>query len=161
MVQGRGFFHFWIECYHYETVRTKKGTSRRKVVTHTANENFQVTATFDESGQIASIMDEKDYIFIHYLKRYYFTDDISQGRFVAAFNGFVHRNTRDSHQNYTHTFEIDGYEEFTSFSVLGEGGRSRATFYIFSLLGLGLPYACIFERFVARYDVGLLKRLTV
>ncbi len=36
MVQGRGFFRFWIECYHYVTVRTKKGTSRRKVVTHTA-----------------------------------------------------------------------------------------------------------------------------
>ena len=37
MVQGRGYFKFWIECYHYVTVRTKKGTSRRKVVTHTAN----------------------------------------------------------------------------------------------------------------------------
>lgn len=37
MVNGKGYFRFWIECYHYVTVRTKKGTRRRKVVTHTAN----------------------------------------------------------------------------------------------------------------------------
>ena len=130
-------------------------------MTHTATENYQVSACFDESGQIGSIRDIKDYIFIHYLKRYYFTDDISQNRFIAAFNNFVHRNTRDCYQNYTHTFDIQGYEEFTSFSVMGEGGRSSATFYIFTLLGLGLTYAYIFERYVARYDVGLLKRLTI
>jgi len=26
MVNGRGYFRFWIECYHYKTVRTKNGT---------------------------------------------------------------------------------------------------------------------------------------
>lgn len=161
MVLGRGFFVFWIECYHYVTVRTKKGTSRRKVVTHTAREIYHPVASFDESGPVGSIVDIKEYIFVHYLKRYYFTDDASQDRFIAAFNNFVHRNTRDAYQDYSHTFDIEGYEEFTAFSVLGEGGRSRATFYIFTLLGLGLPYAYIFERYVARYDVGLLKRLTV
>lgn len=106
MVEGRGYFTFWIECYHYVTVRTKKGTSRRKVVTHTATERYNVTNSTDESGQIGNIMDVRDYIFIHYLKRYYFSEDTSQARFVAAFNGFVHRNTRDCHQSYTHTFEI-------------------------------------------------------
>jgi len=50
MVKGRGYFHFWIECYHYVTVRTKNGTSRRKVVTHTATMDFQVAQCFDESG---------------------------------------------------------------------------------------------------------------
>ena len=40
MVAGRGYFHFWIECYHYRTVRTKNGTRREKVVTHTASENY-------------------------------------------------------------------------------------------------------------------------
>jgi hypothetical protein len=109
MVQGRGFFRFWIECYHYVTVRTKNGTSRRKVVTHTATEIFHMAACFDESGQIGTIFDEKSYIFLHYLKRYYFTDDNSQNRFVAAFNSFVHKNTRDAYQNYTHTFDIEGY----------------------------------------------------
>ena len=73
MVQGRGYFTFWIECYHYVTVRTKKGTSRRKVVTHTATERYNVTSSTDESGQIGNIVDVKDYIFIHYLKRYYFS----------------------------------------------------------------------------------------
>jgi hypothetical protein len=38
MVKGRGYFRFWIECYHYKTTRTKKGrSSRKKVVTHTAS----------------------------------------------------------------------------------------------------------------------------
>ena len=37
MVAGRGYFHFWIECYHYRQVKTKKGTRQRKVVTHTAS----------------------------------------------------------------------------------------------------------------------------
>jgi hypothetical protein len=106
MVRGRGFFRFWIECYHYVTVRTKNGTSRRKVVTHTANEIFSVAECFDESGQLGNIFDVKSYIFIHYIKRYYFTDDACQNRFIAAFNSFVSRNTRDSHQNYSHTFDI-------------------------------------------------------
>lgn len=52
MRNGRGFFRFWIECYHYVTVRTKKGTSRRKVVTHTATEIFTATACVDESGEL-------------------------------------------------------------------------------------------------------------
>jgi len=143
MVQGQGFFKFWIECYHYVTVRTKNGTSRRKVVTHTANEVFTVTACFDESGEISSIKDVRSYVFIHYLKRYYFTDDASQQRFIAAFNNFVHRNTRDQYQNYTHTFDINGYEEFVAFTALGENSRSLATFYILTILGLALPYACI------------------
>ena len=151
MVKGRGFFKFWIECYHYVTVRTKNGTSRRKVVTHTANEIFHVAACFDESGQIGNIIDEKSYIFIHYLRRYYFTDDQSQNRFVAAFNSFVHRNSRDTHQNYSHTFDIEGFEEFAGFTAMGETNRTKCTFYVFNLLGMGLPYACIFERFVARY----------
>jgi hypothetical protein len=161
MVQGRGFFKFWIECYHYVTVRTKKGTSRRKVVTHTATEVYAVSECFDESGQIGNIFDEKSYIFLHYLKRYYFTDDASQNRFVAAFNGFVHRNTRDCHQNYSHTFDIEGYEEFTGFTPMGGANRTLFTFYLFNFLGMGLPYACLFERFVSRYEIGLLKRLTV
>jgi hypothetical protein len=28
MTKGRGYFVFWIVCYHYRTVRTKKGTRR-------------------------------------------------------------------------------------------------------------------------------------
>lgn len=37
MTAGQGFFKFWIECYHYVTThRRRGGSSRRKVVTHTA-----------------------------------------------------------------------------------------------------------------------------
>jgi hypothetical protein len=44
---------------------------------------------------------------------------------------------------------------------MGESNRTLITFYIFNILGMGLPYAYIFERFTARYEVGLLKRLSV
>ena len=50
MRKGNGYFKFWIECYHYVTVKTKRGKSRRKVVTHTANEVFNVSLSLDESG---------------------------------------------------------------------------------------------------------------
>lgn len=52
MVQGRGYFKFSIECYHYETVWRNKRTERRKVVTHRAEEIFHPSACFDESGKI-------------------------------------------------------------------------------------------------------------
>lgn len=45
--------------------------------------------------------------------------------------------------------------------MLAEATKSQAKFCIFTVLGLALPYACFFERDVARYDVGLLKRVSV
>ena len=105
-------------------------------------------------------MDAKQFVFVHYLKKYYFTDEASQNRFIFAFNMFVNRNKRDSHQSYSHTFDIDGFEEFTAYSSMGDS-KSCVMFYIFTLLGLALPYSCIFERYISRYDVGILKRLTV
>lgn len=161
MVKGQGFFEFWIECYHNETYRTKNGTRTRKVVTHTAREIFTVRECIDESGVIQSIQDVTSHVFIHYLKRYYFSDNNSQQKFISAFNSFVSRNTRDSHQNYTQNFDIKGFEEHVSFSALGDGTKSIVFFYVFTLLGLALPFACVFERTVSRYDIGILKRLSV
>jgi hypothetical protein len=48
MRQGRAYFIFSIECYHYKTTthRNKKGktsTRRKKVVTHTARDEFNPT----------------------------------------------------------------------------------------------------------------------
>ena len=99
-------------------------------------------------------------MFIHYLKRYYFTDDASQNKFMLAFYDFVQRNKRDSHQTYSHTFDVDGFEEFITYSGMGDS-KSCVVFYIFTLLGLALPYSWIFEKYISRYDVGILKRLTV
>ena len=40
-VEGKGYFEFWIECYHYETRTDHEGrTSTHKVVTYTTSENF-------------------------------------------------------------------------------------------------------------------------
>ena len=56
--------------------------------------------------------------------------------------------------------EIQGYEEFVAYSA--EGSKSGAIlFYVFMFLGLALPFECLVERRVERYDVGLLKRFVV
>jgi len=80
---------------------------------------------------------------------------------MAAYNNFVYQNTRDQYQNHTHTFEITGFEEFVAFTAEGESKHNIVLFYIFHLLGCALPYSCAVERNVSRYDVGILKRLTV
>lgn len=165
MRQGRSYFVFSIECYHYKTttVRTKKGTStrRKKVVTHTARTEFNPTRVEDDSGEISALKVFTSYAFVHYLKRFYFADPGSQGRFISAFNQFVSSNRRDTHQDYRYTFEIAGYEEAVGFSQSGEGQHSKALFIIFTILGVAYPYSMYFENNVSRFEIKLLKKLMV
>ena len=77
MVEGRGYFTFWIECYHNVTTGHGKHRRTRKVVTHTASQKFYFTECVDESGEITDIEEVKNFIFLHYIKRYYFADDRS------------------------------------------------------------------------------------
>lgn len=60
---------------------------------------------------------------------------------MLIFNKFVHDNARDHEQKYYYTFEIEGFEEFTAYSAVG-GSKNCVLFYIFTLLGLALPYSC-------------------
>ena len=106
MVEGKGFFKFWIECYHYRTVRTKNGTRREKVVTHTARENYCPAVSEDVSGNINSIKDITKYVFINYLRKYFFDNPNSEQVYQAAYNSFISRNRRDQYQNYSSTFDI-------------------------------------------------------
>ena len=80
---------------------------------------------------------------------------------MRDFERFVSKNRRDQFQTYTHEFEINGYEEFASFTAAPQVGKSNALFYIFIFLGLGYIYSKIFERDIARYEIGILKRLTI
>ena len=78
MVSGRGYFIFHIECYHYETRRDSKGrTSRHRVTTHTATENSMPLESFDMSGKLEGIQDITKYVFINYLKKFFFINDAS------------------------------------------------------------------------------------
>lgn len=47
MVQGKGYFSFYIECYHYINTGTGRHRRRRKVVTHTATQRFNFTESVD------------------------------------------------------------------------------------------------------------------
>jgi hypothetical protein len=155
MRQGRSFFIFSIECYHYKTttVHTKNGisTRRQKVVTHTARTEFNPTRVDDDSGEISALKVFTSYAFVHYLKRFYFADPGSEGRFISAFNSFVSSNRRDTHQDYRYTFEIAGYEEEVGFSQSGEGQHSKVLFILFTLLGVAYPYSMYFENNVSRF----------
>lgn len=54
MVQGRGYFTFWIECYHYIAVSTKRGGSRRsKIVTHRLNKYLMFLLLRIKAGNLA------------------------------------------------------------------------------------------------------------
>lgn len=161
MVNGKGFFSFWIECYHYETRRDSKGrTHRHKVVTHTANQRYNPKVSEDDSGNITGIKDIKKYVFINYLKKFYFADESSAQVYDAAYKSFISSNTRDAHQNYSSTFGIDGFQDEVGFCALGESDHGSCLFYVLTLLGLALPYACILERSVSRYQINIVKRLT-
>ena len=161
MVNGKGFFTFWIECYHYETRTDSKGRSRRhKVVTHTATKRFDPTLSEDDSGNISGIKDITKYVFINYIKKYYFADEASAKNYDNAYQSFIRSNTRDSHQNYSSTFGIDGFQDEVGFNALGEGGHSATLFYVLTLLTLAIIYCCILERSVSRYEINIIKRLT-
>lgn len=112
MVAGNGFFSFWIECYHYETRRDSKGrTHRHKVVTHTATERYNPQKSEDDSGNITGIKDITKYVFINYLKKFYFADEASAKNYENSYQSFISKNKRDAHQNYSSTFGIDGFQE--------------------------------------------------
>jgi hypothetical protein len=70
---------------------------------------------------------------------------------------------RDEDQTHKHTFNIDGFEEFESYHSASSscGSKTFLFFNILTVLGFGLPFAFLIERNIARYDIGLLKRLTV
>lgn len=160
MVTGRGYFHFWIECYHYRTVRTKNGTRRQKVVTHTASEDYFPRESIDQSGNITGISDLRKYVFVNYLKRFYFTDPASSQNFDNAYNSFISRNRRDQYQNYSQTFQIQGFQDQVGFCMMGDSAHNSVIYFVLVLIGLALPYSCILERSVSRYAINILKRLT-
>ena len=96
MVNGRGFFTFQIECYHYETTTDEDGnSSSQKVVTHSRTERYNPLNSEDDSGSISGIEDITKYVFITYLKKYYFANEQSARNYDYAWQGFIKNNTRD------------------------------------------------------------------
>ena len=58
------------------------------------------------SGNINSIKDITKYVFINYLRKYFFDSPNSEQIYQGAYNSFISRNRRDQHQNYSSTFDI-------------------------------------------------------
>ena len=95
MVNGKGYFNFWIECYHYETQTDGDGnTSQEKVVTHTASQRYNPIKSEDDSGSLTGIKDIAKYVFITYMKKYFFADQQSAQNYERT-NNFISCNRRD------------------------------------------------------------------
>ncbi len=62
------------------------------------------------SGNITGIQDIKKYVFINYLKKFFFNDKNSEIKFNAAYSSFISKNRRDQYQNYSQTFDIDNFQ---------------------------------------------------
>ena len=106
MVDGKGYFNFWIQCYHYVKSGSGKHRRRKKVVSHTVTEKFEAKICQDDSGNITSITDITKYVFINYQKRFYFADEQSKDIYDNAYESFIRTNKRDKHQSYSSTFEV-------------------------------------------------------
>lgn len=108
-------------------------------MTHTATENYQPRESIDVSGNVTGIQDITKYVFINYLKKFYFSDPVSEANFNRAYQNFISKNRRDDHQNYSHTFDIPGFQEEVGFCALGEGSHNAFLFYLSAFIGCGLP----------------------
>lgn len=65
------------------------------MVTHTATERYNPILSQDTSGNITGIQDITKYVFINYLKKFYFADANSERNFNNAYSNFISRNRRD------------------------------------------------------------------
>ena len=148
MINGKGYFSFWIECYHHRTTRDSKGrTRRRNLVTH----KMIVEA-------LTGIKEIARYVFVNYIKKFYFADDVSAKNYNDSYRSFIGRKKRDRHQSYSTPFCIDGFSEEVGFCAMGETSHSSVVYYFTSVFGVALIYACILEKSVSQ--INIVKRLT-
>ena len=131
-----------------------------RVTTHTASEEYHPKGWQDESGQLGSIHETQEYIFLKYNSRFYFGNPQAQGNYNRAWSSFLARNTRDSHQTHSSNFQIPGFQEEIGFKTQGESSQTVPLFFLFTFLGFGYPYCMCLERSVARYEVNILKNIT-
>jgi hypothetical protein len=169
-----GHFWFYAECYHYETrhhtrtvtdsdgkSRTEHYTSTEKVVTHTATESLQPIRTVDESGAVDRIRAEAAMVFIHFQVRHRFADFQSQNNFNSFFMGFKMRHTRDSHQDFSYGYKINGLVERKTFFVEEMSCNYKMWFYLCGIVGLLWPYSLCVESKINRFDVFAIKAVTI
>ena len=120
-------------------------------MTHTASQRYNPRICEDDSGNITGIKDITKYVFINYLKKFFFADEVSAQNYDRAYRSFISSNTRDEEQNYSSTFNIDGFEEEVGFCAMGEGSHNSCIYYLTALFGVAIIYSCILERSVSRY----------
>jgi hypothetical protein len=158
---SQGAFEFGVTCYHYEMRmhHTSHGyeTRQEKVITHTANEVLTPTFCKDESGPMDRVQAQTNMIFVEYLAKFKFLDPQSQMRFDQFQQNFRARNTRDTHQDFTMVFKINGMVDKRTYYV----GELEHDYYCCfngcGFIGCLLPYSCWMENKVSRFNAEIIK----
>ena len=88
-------------------------------MTYTTKERYNPRICEDDSGNLSGIKDITTYVFINYLKKFFFADEVSAQNYEKVYNSFISRNSRDKHQDYSSTFNIDGFEPEVGFCATG------------------------------------------
>jgi len=110
-----------MECYHYET-RYRTVTSRDangnmtsrtesyqvKVVTWTGSANFQYSSWRDLSTDVADLA-EYQITRVRFYKYFVFADDNTRNSYFFQKQYFINVNNRDTHYNFSESFDILGY----------------------------------------------------
>jgi len=168
---------FSIECYHMETIVTKRtwrdstGTlhtetdrETRKVVTYNGSEYFHFTEWQDISGEFG-LIEAFNLTKVTFDKAYYFGDNNTSQQFKTQRNDFIEANRhRDVNYNVNDHFQIDGYQD----RLLSLYDTSKRPFWLnlgwyllLSLLGFSWFYRVWMERACVKTSFTFKKRVTV
>ena len=79
---------------------------------------------------LRGVKDVKQYVFVNYHKKMYFSDPRNQSVVQNPYNNLIAKNKRDTHQRHTNTFEIEGLEPDVGFCMQGTSPHNSIVFYV-------------------------------
>mmetsp|Transcript_1900 Transcript_1900/g.1942 ORF Transcript_1900/g.1942 Transcript_1900/m.1942 type:complete len:495 (+) Transcript_1900:3-1487(+) len=146
---------FFVETYHYETRRTKHGTTRVRVTTNSANKDFQYKHCRDKSGAFNLDLSEKsNNSSIHFIKlnlshTYTFWDVQTKRDFEAQKDSFYYQyRNKDSSCDIWHKYQIEGVDSH-ALVKLDDSYNMFIGFHWFIVFGLILPFAQFYKLYIA------------
>jgi len=168
MKKAKPSIHWFVQCYHYETRRytttdsdgnRKTKTKRVRVNTWSAAKYFQFHSWVDKSDPVVGL-DKFRLTKLRLTKSYMFDTTASQMEFDRQKASFKASNKRDTHQDFTETFNVPGFKSRILCEAM-EGYRPYCLklrfFLLFHLLFLGPCYRWWFSSICGIKDLDIVK----
>ena len=92
---------------------------------------------------------------------YYFDSRDSFDNFLNEFSLFVERGIEGSESSYNFEFGFKSGDEFAAFASEKKSKMGLVLSVICNILGLGFLFCLIFEMIIDRYEVMILKKLSI